>query len=296
MAYTGANVGGASVQWRVVREVRVPPWWYWRMWWLPPTRGQSQEMARGTSQTDDDGKFQVTFQAKPDLSVSRDSEPTFHFTVYADVTDGTGETRSDQISVSVGYTALSASLSADAWQTSDKSVELSIKTTSLDGVAQPAQGSVTIYALVQPDKVVRASLGSHQHHPRVPLGDETPPKDPSNPADWPLGPPVFESEFHTDASGAQKLQAELASGIYRAVLTTADRFGQKVTAELPLEVVDLGAPHWNIKLPNRVAFESSSVEPGQTLRGIWASGYPAASVDRGRAPWQDDPTLLDHSR
>ena len=135
-AYTGATIGGASVQWRVVREVRFPPWWYWRAWWLPPTRGQSQEIARGAAQTDDDGQFKLQFVARPDLSVAADSEPTFQFTVYADVTDGTGETRSAQRSVSAGYTALSANLTADDWQTSDKPVELSISTSSLDGVGQ----------------------------------------------------------------------------------------------------------------------------------------------------------------
>lgn len=282
-AYTGANVGGANVTWRVVREVRYPPWWYWRMWWLPPARGQNQEIARGTSQTDEDGKFSIAFTAKPDLSVSKDSEPTFHFTVTADVTDGTGETRSDQISVSVGYTALSATLSAENWQTTDKTVTLKIKTTSLDGVGQVAEGVVKIHSLKQPDRVQRSNLHNllHRHWEpisSVPTSDDQAPKDFSNPASWELGPVAFEAEFQTDPEGTHELEAELAAGIYRAVLVTADRFGQRVTAELPLEVFDLKAPQWNVRLPNRLVFESNALEPGKTLRGVWASGYAKAQA------------------
>lgn len=275
-AYTGANVSGANVQWRVVREVRFPPWWYWRMWWLPPMRNQSQEIARGSAVTDEDGKFQVQFAAKPDLSVAADSEPTFRFTVYADVTDGAGETRSSDVSVNVGYTALSASISADAWLTTEKNISLTISTTSLDGVGQSAEGVVKIYSLKQPDQVVRAPMSPQDYGPIVPLTSKAPPQDMSRPASWPLGAVVFEATFKTDAAGNHKLDMELPAGIYRAVLSTADRFGQKVAAELPMEVFDLKAPQWNVRLPNRVQFEKPSIEPGQTLRGLWASGYPEA--------------------
>ncbi|NDG39803.1 MAG: hypothetical protein EBY28_10565, partial [Betaproteobacteria bacterium] len=70
----------------------------------------------------DDGTFAVEFPAKPDRSVTEKDEPTFSFTVHADVTDTTGETRTAQRGVNIGYTALKASLSADEWQTATKPV------------------------------------------------------------------------------------------------------------------------------------------------------------------------------
>ena len=58
----------------------------------------------------------------------------------------------------VGYTALQATLSADDWQTTEKPVEFSITTASLDGDPQSAAGTVALHALKQPEHVQRAPL------------------------------------------------------------------------------------------------------------------------------------------
>ena len=81
------------MQYRVVREVRYPIWWSWRCWWNPP-QPTPQEIAHGTATTDTDGKFDGAVRRPARPSVSEKDEPIFQFTVYADVTDTTGETRS----------------------------------------------------------------------------------------------------------------------------------------------------------------------------------------------------------
>ena len=98
LAYTGAAVDDAKVRYRVVREVRYPIWWGWYFWWRQP-QTNSQEIAHGSAVTKADGTFAISFIAKPDLSVAEADEPVFHFTVHADVTDTTGETRSAQQTV-----------------------------------------------------------------------------------------------------------------------------------------------------------------------------------------------------
>ena len=111
-AYTGAAINEAKVAWRVVRNVRYPVWWFSRCWWMPPQQGGSQEIAHGTSTTNANGTFSISFNATPDAQVPRESEPTFNYTIYADITDGTGETRSGSTRVNVGYTTLAASIAA----------------------------------------------------------------------------------------------------------------------------------------------------------------------------------------
>ena len=69
--------------------------------------GNNQEIAHGTATTDSEGRFDLQFFARPDPSVSEKDEPRFQFTIHADVTDITGETRTDQRVVNVGFTALS---------------------------------------------------------------------------------------------------------------------------------------------------------------------------------------------
>ncbi len=278
-AYTGAAIDGAKVRWRVVRQVRYPVWWYWRCWWMPPQPGANQEIAHGTAMTAANGTFDVQFTARPDLSVVEESEPTFNFTVYADVIDTTGETRSAQRSVNVGYTALAAALTADDWQTDDKPVEISVRTTTLDGEGQAAQGVLKIYALRQPKKIERAPLSS-RYYPsyrrgKVNLAD-APKPDRSNPNSWPLGDVAFDETVKADAGGNAKLNASLPAGMYRAKFETKDRFGKSITAELPLQVLDPDAKKLNLKIPNLVAAPKSSLEPGEEFHSVWGSGYDAA--------------------
>src|SRR5207247_8539378 len=129
-AVGGVAMCGAKVDYRGVREVQFPHWWAECFWWRPVPAHASHEMAHGTAATTDDGSFSVEFVAKPDASVSEKDEPTFQYSIYADVTDTTGETRSAQRAVNVGYTALRASLTANEWLTDDKPAEIRIVTES----------------------------------------------------------------------------------------------------------------------------------------------------------------------
>jgi uncharacterized protein YfaS (alpha-2-macroglobulin family) len=113
MNYTGAAVDGATVKYRVVREVQMPWWWGW--WGRGWPRGESQEIAHGTARTATDGTFKIEFAARPDPKVPEKNEPTFVFQINADVTDSAGETRSADHAIRVGYTALEAMISANDW-------------------------------------------------------------------------------------------------------------------------------------------------------------------------------------
>jgi len=278
MAYTGAAIDGAKVRWRVVREVRYPDWWHWYFWWRAP-RTASQEIAHGTATTGVDGGFTVEFVAKPDLSVPEKDEPTFVFSVYADVTDTAGETRSAQRSVSLGYAAITASMSAPQWLTDDKPVEISIFTRTLDGVGQKTDVAVKVYRLKQPEKVVRPKLPGWQPGPR--FGREAdagaqPPPDPSNPNSWELGEVVFEQGLTTDAGGRGAVSAKLAPGAYRAMLEAQDPFGRKITARLPLQVLKPDARQFPVKVPSVVAAPKWSLEVGEEFMALWGTGYEKA--------------------
>ncbi len=274
-AYTGAPIDGAEVKYRVVRQTLYPDWWYWCFWWRTPQTG-SQEIAFGTAETGIDGTFPITFTAKPDPEVLEKDEPVFRFTVYADVTDSAGETRSGQTTVKVGYTALQASLSANEWQEADKPVQVSVSTTSLDGEGRPAEGSVKIYPLVQPGEVQRQKLNSGYRR-WMPRGQMVEPEpDPSNPNSWENGDLLVEKTFSTNDDGTTKLDVELPAGIYRAELETVDGFGKPVQAQLPIRVFDLSKRQFDIKTPFEFAAPKWSLEPGESLLALWGSGYDQA--------------------
>ena len=266
-AYTGAAIGGAQVQWRVVRQVRFPPWCWWAYRRYPAV-SQAQAIAHGSATTEADGTFSISFTAKPDLAIAEEDEPVFEFLVHADVTDTTGETRSDQRTVRAGYTALQATVGADAWQTPDAPVELTIQTSSLDGEPESADGVVRVYILRQPDQVSRPKVLSST--------DDEP--DASNPDTWETAELIAELPFQTDAEGRAVLPVELEAGIYRAMLETQDRFGKPVAARHTIHVVDPRAEHFDVRVPNHFAAPRWSVEPGESFMALWGTGY-----DTGRA-------------
>jgi hypothetical protein len=264
-AYTGASIGGAAVAWRVERSVRLPGWCWW---WQPPA---SKAVAHGRVVTAADGTFEVRFDAVPDRSVPEKNEPVFTYTLHADVTDTTGETRSSERAVRAGYTALAASIATEEWQVPDTPVAISLRTTSLDGEPQAADGTLTIHALVQPGRVQRTPLQRERFWWRS--RDEEPPMDPSNPDSWALGARAATLPFQTGATGVARLEAQLQPGIYRASLETKDRFGKPVTARQTIRVVDPTARTLPVRVAQVVTAPSWTVEPGQELKVLWGTGY-----------------------
>jgi hypothetical protein len=272
-SYTGAAVDDAVVKYRVVREVRWPYWWSWYSWRTPGKPQGSQEIAHGSVRTGTDGSFTIEFNARPDPGVSAKDEASFSFSIYADVTDTTGETRSAQRTVNVGFTALQAALSADDWQTAAKPVELRVRTTTLDYEPQNARGTVKIHRLKEPAHVQRARLNRGAGWQGDFDGDGELDPDLSNPNNWELVDVTMEKGFATDGEGNAKLEFALGPGVYRAMLETQDRFGKKVTARLPVQVLNPADTKLAIKIPHLLAAPKWSLEPGEELIALWGTGY-----------------------
>lgn len=262
-AYSGAAIGGAEVKWRVERDAQCPSWcWWWR------STGR-KTIAHGTALTEADGRFKIEFNAESDPSIEIENEPIFNYSIYADVTDDTGETRSAERLLRVGYSAIEATLDIDEWQTNDSPVVVHVSTHSLDREAQAIKGKLTVYALKQPRSVMRASLG---------WGDWASESDPTNPDLWELGAVEVEQSFQTGENGKTELFFPLDVGVYRVSLEAKDRYGKVVTTRKTVRVLDPSASRLEMKLANVLTSPAWSVEPGETFEAIWGTGY-----DEGRA-------------
>ncbi|MFT3879425.1 MAG: MG2 domain-containing protein [Gemmatales bacterium] len=288
MGYSGAAVSGAKLRYRVSRQVRYPAWWGYYYWWrMPAQAGAAQEIAHGTSITEPDGTFSASFTAKPDPAVAEKDEPIFTYSVTVDVTDTTGETRSGSRSLQIGYTALQATVSADDWLTNGEPVKLKISTTTIDGQGQSAQGTIKVYSLKQPDKVIRVGFfGRPSPRPvrRVPGRVQpkvavTPPMpDPADPRTWELGEQVSSSDFTTPEKGEIDSSVKLGVGIYRAMLETSDRFGKPVKAMVQFQVIDPAANKLSLKIPNLFAAPKWKLEPGEEFSAVWGTGYESGKA------------------
>ena len=279
-AYTGVSINDAAVSYRVVRNVRWPQWWAYCYWWRPAPQSHSQEIANGHLKTDGDGSFTVKFFAKPDPSASEKDEPTFRYTIYTNVTDSNGETRSASKVINLGFTALKATLSTPQWLDVSEEVPLKVHTASLNDIGESAHCKITIHELVQPAKVVRAKIqGGNRYSHYTAQASNNKPKDNidlSNVNAWPDGKLIQEAKLTTESDGTGELKLKIPAGIYRAKLKTSDKFGKEVMAQITFKVLDKNSKKLNIKIPSNVQAPSWKVEPGEDFRVIWGSGYDKA--------------------
>jgi hypothetical protein len=277
-AYTGAAIDGAKVKWSVTRRARWPEWSRW-CWWFDPSLSSQKQIAHGTGVTNQKGEVEVTFLALPDASVDPKQEPVFVYEVDVDVTDSTGEARSGTRSVSAGYVDVAATMSANSWLDAAAAVKISTSTRSIDGEPLACKGTISVHRLKQPEKVARKNLGNDAM-PRgfsirglLPPIDEPGEKDPSDTASWDLDELVQKMEFATNDQGVVESECKLEAGEYRAILETTDRAGKKVTALLPLRVLDLKAQRFPINIAHHLEAQSWTVEPGQEFIAVWGTGY-----------------------
>jgi hypothetical protein len=246
-AFAGSNVDGAQVRYRVVREVRFPwlPWWYWRGG-FPPFQGEQMEIANGLTTTAEDGSFSVTFTAVPDRSVSKDRKPEFIFTVYADVTDISGETRSSEKSIHLAYLGLKVDVLVSEQINRSGKVVVPIRTENLDGQPMPAKGTVQVFELKNPDRIFINRYWDKPHRqvireeafrsyfPHFAYGDE----DESH--NWPQQKMVFSGDFDTGRADSLLLNMDGWSiGHYALILKTEDDKGNAVEVKKIFALYDL---------------------------------------------------------
>lgn len=278
-AYSGANIDGAQVKYRVVRQAKFPIWWFWRYNYNPSS--PAMEIANGTGKTNEKGEFEIKFKAIPDLSVPKESLPTFTYTIYTDVTDINGETRSGSYSINVGYVALNINTNIPTeLQPKDKN-EFEINTTNLSGEFEPAEGSLIIYALKAPTKVFRERvwdkpdlfvLKKEEHDALFPFDEYA---DEKNEANWPRSQKVYETNFNTSKSKKFIFNnlSSLPQGQYIVEIKTKDRFGTPITEEKPLTIFDARSN----KLPTTSTLNlrelNSTVEPGGDAKFLLGTSY-----------------------
>ena len=279
-AYTGVSINDAKVNYRVVRNVQWPVWYRYCYWWRPAPQSLSQEISNGILKTDEDGNFEIKFFAKPDPSASEKDEPTFRYSIYTDVTDSNGETRSASKMINLGFTALKASLSAPAWLDTIKAVELKVHTASLNDIGESAVCKIKVHELVQPSKVHRKKMPGHRGHHYYSYRENK--NKPSNHTDlsnihsWPNGQLFQEATVKTDLEGKGTLKLKMPAGIYRANLKTKDKFGKEIIAQVVFKVLAPDAKNLNIKIPNLVEAPKWSLQPGEEFSVLWGSGYKRA--------------------
>lgn len=293
-AYAGSVVDGAEVRYRVVREARFP-YWYW--WWGAPPSVNQKEIARGRVKTDAKGEFTLDFLAQPDKSLLPSTLPVFTFTVYADVTDISGETRSAETRVAVGYVATALNVSAPetlftSQLASATSAGIRITTSNLNGEGIQTQGTVTMEKLAEPARTLRRrflpkadrfTLSESQFTNAFPQDEY---KDESRRETWKPERELLTMKFASDAKGAVNLGAQdftkalgaLKPGVYRITAEVQDVSGQKLKQIRHFTVLDTGGRGIATRTPFDAVSVKTSGEPGETAQLLISTPYTNAKA------------------
>ena len=283
-AYSGANIDGASVKYRVVRTANFPFWWWYRRGWNPTS--PEMEIINGTTNTDENGKFTVDFKAIPDLSVDRASDPTFNYTVYADVTDINGETHSSSTNISVAYKSLLVGISTTDVDKSRPVTKFDIVTTNLADQFQAAKGQVKIYSLKSPEKAFRArmweqadrSLYSQEEYyklfPHDLFADET------NKFKWPRQKEVLSVNFDSEKNKVLEIPdvVKWNDGEYIAEIISKDKDGNEVKEISYFTVFNTASKTLAVPAVHDYKAIKMTVEPGEKASFVTGTSEPAIHV------------------
>ncbi|NNK73921.1 MAG: alpha-2-macroglobulin [Flavobacteriaceae bacterium] len=272
LAYSGPAISNAKVVYRVHRQVIYPRWYYW---YRPFISSEPQEITFGETTTDEKGNFDIEFKAIPDQSANKDDQPIFHYEVNADITDINGETRGKSMIVKVGYHSLIAEIKMPEWiNKNSKEHLLELNTTNLNGEFEPSKGTIKIYKLQNPGRVLRPrpwNAPDYQEIDEETFKNEFPHDAYKNEHDkriWAKGKLVYQSNFDSEISKEIRLKdlKKWLSGTYSVVLETKDRFGQNVKDEIQTVLYSQ-----NDKTPSdlelfTVNFDKPEYKPGDKVR------------------------------
>ncbi len=168
-AYAGFGLDDVEYSYRVVRRTSFP----WRCWWWWYPTVEDEQITYGKARTDESGKFAITFNLKPSLSIEPEKQPVFTYEIEVTATSKQGETHADTYSIRAGYNEVSISTNLPEMIEKSEMGQYEISVQNLSW--QPAKSRVkrTIYRYDNPEKInYFEAMGHSEKLDRQVLSDE----------------------------------------------------------------------------------------------------------------------------
>lgn len=233
-AYSGANIDGANLKYRIKRSAKFPTWFYYYRGYYPSS--PEQIISFGEAKTNEKGEFLVKFNAIPDLDLDESTNPTFNYEIEVDVTDQNGETRSGETNVKIGYQALNLTVNVPENINPTTKNEWKINVQNLNGQPEKASVKVIIHQLTTPEKAYKVRYWTrtnkynysktdwHKDLPNDMYEDE------NNHITWKKSTNVLEKIYEVEENtfiSPEKLK-EWKEGKYIIEASLTDKFGKVV--------------------------------------------------------------------
>ena len=231
--YSGAPVGGAKIKYHVKRIAHLP--YYCK--WQPTNWSGVNEISSGNKVTNDTGGFTIDFPALADPPVPLSENVIFSYVISIDVTDINGETRSTSSTINIGYATLKLDIGVDKLVNQKPDVSFPLSTVNLSGGFEPAKGTIVIYSLKSPGKILRNRVWAKPDTAvmtRTYFQSKFPEDVYTNEnvvTSWQKADKVFEGNFDTQKDTTLKLIGvdRWKPGCYVLEGRSKDKFGREVS-------------------------------------------------------------------
>ncbi|HTO16955.1 MAG TPA: alpha-2-macroglobulin family protein [Edaphocola sp.] len=288
VAYAGNNIDNAEVKYRIVRKVRYPYYWLWR----GNASSEEMEIKNGIIKTNENGKFELSFEAIPDKNTDPKSLPIFTFEISVDITDINGETRSNTQYISVGYQDMLLNILAPKESLASNLKNININTTNLNGVFTPAKVKLKISSLQSPDRFYRERMWEtptdfvmdqeeyNKYFPNDAYKDEWNPENRKKTA------VIHQANFTSSPDGNYEINSNWfkQSGYYEIEAISKDKEGNEVKDKQYIFVYLPESSQHDI--PLFVASDKSAYKPMETMSIYVKPAIPQINLMQ-RNSWND---------
>jgi hypothetical protein len=264
ITYGGVNISNSKVVYRVMRKSYFP---YWSPYNRPyPFNTQQIEIANGIGQTNAQGEFSIAVKLLADDQVPKSYRPYFHYEIYAEVIDPTGESHFDRLHMQAGWTDLDVQMTVEDQFHQDSSLRVELSAKSWNGKDQKLEGSLSIYRLKSPDRVFRKRFWAvpdqwlYTGKEFAKLLPDYSYQEEDNPENWTLVNQVANRNFDTEKQLNYDFNLEV--GEYKIELTYRDSKGVEQKIQRFSSVIS--DQHLSSIQPFRFIAEGG--EPGQAAR------------------------------
>lgn len=267
--FAGNAVDQAVVKYTVTRNrwFLPYPWWYTKGF---PMRSNPVIIANGLSKTDAGGSFSIPFTATPEPNVDLNKEDiSYVFTVTADITDFTGETRSASMDIRIGTKTVILGSDLGPELPNDQLKSILIKSTDLNAVPVQATGQWSLSRLLQPlvnyrkrywaepDQYIYTEKEYHQLFPLDVYKDE------DQLSTWPVARMIQSGPF--EGNRPIPLNNLLEPGVYKLTAQTTDRYKQTSEYIHIFIVYDFNLKKFPAVKPLVAIQNQHEFEPGEEL-------------------------------
>jgi uncharacterized protein YfaS (alpha-2-macroglobulin family) len=278
-AYSGAALSGSKVKYTVSRQ----PVWLYRYW--RPRPMQEVQVASGSIVADNQGKFEISFIAKPGRKVNNEKQ-LFNYTIHADVTDINGETHSTDKTISIGEQSIIARLEIPESIEKSDTGSCKINTTNLEGTFQAASGKLTVYRLKSPSVAFKKRLwatpdrfyySEKEYHKLLPTTEYDRETDATT---WAKAEKVFDETINSGSIRSVKFDGKKGwkPGKYVAEFVADDPFGGQVKTEAYFTLFDTADKKLPYPTIDFFSLPDGNYKPGSVARLTSASSLKNCPV------------------